>query len=414
MKQALQRPAQEAKVEIQMSTFSAGPQALGYLYQARVALAVLLEAPDEAVLRVEALDDIELVDAIESGSLSLIQLKHHVGAATLTDSSVDLWKSLRVWSEHAKQNKFTLDKTKILLLTTASVNDGSIAALLGITNRKTTEASARLLAICDTSTNKSLAESFAAFKSLSDGQRISLLSSLIIVPQNPDIAEIKKKINQLLRVAVRAHLVTPFSERVEGWWTDQVILHLLARTPKYKDGISAFVLHEQVAEIAESFREENLPIDFDEFDPSMDEVKASENKQYVVQLRAINANARTIRKAILDYHRAFNQRHRWLKDSLLLADELEKFEEKLRDEWERYFDLHCDDIDPSDAQALIKAGKAVLKWAELECALRIRPRVYTDYIRRGSFHMLADKKSPEIHWHPLFKVKMEANLAAAA
>lgn len=55
-----------------LATFSAGPQALGYLYQTRVALALLLEFPDEAVLRVEALDDIEISQALSANSLSLI------------------------------------------------------------------------------------------------------------------------------------------------------------------------------------------------------------------------------------------------------------------------------------------------------------------------------------------------------
>ena len=65
-----------------MTSFSAGPQALGYLYQARVALLLLLQAPDESRLKVEAMDDIELHDALAENSLALVQLKHHTTAAT--------------------------------------------------------------------------------------------------------------------------------------------------------------------------------------------------------------------------------------------------------------------------------------------------------------------------------------------
>lgn len=396
-----------------MTTFSAGPQALGYMYQARVALAMLLAAPDEAVLRVEALDDVEITGAVEAGSLSLVQLKHHVQAATLTDASTDLWKSLRVWSEQAAQNKFALETTRILLLTTASVKPNSIASMLGASNRNIADASKRMLEVCAASINKELKDAFIAFLALSDAQRIALLSSLTIIPKNPDIDSIKKDIHQLLRMAVRASFVIPFAERVEGWWFDRVVLHLLAKTAKYQDGISSFELHEQVAEIAESFREESLPIDFAELSLNSDEIEASIAKQYVVQLNAIQANPRTIRKAILDYHRAFNQRHRWLKDSLLLADELDGFEGRLRDEWERYFDHHCDDIDLNDPTALIKAGKEILRWAELESSLRIRSRVDAEYIRRGSFHMLADRNPPEIQWHPKFTELMESNLKAS-
>ena len=123
-----------------MTTFSAGPQALGYFYQARVALSLLLESPDEARLRVEALDDIEISDAVSAGSLSLIQLKHHTGDAALTDASPDLWKSLRVWSEQAKSAKFALDNVKMVRLTVWSIPAGSLSWLLSRVKRDVNEA----------------------------------------------------------------------------------------------------------------------------------------------------------------------------------------------------------------------------------------------------------------------------------
>jgi len=397
-----------------MTTFSAGPQALGYLYQARVALALLLESPDEAQLRVEALDDIDISDAVSAGSLSLIQLKHHTGDATLTDASTDLWKSLRVWSEQAKAAKFAFDNTKIIFFTTAKIGTGSIASLLGDSKRDATGAEKKLLNVASTSGNKSLTEAFDAFKQLTDGQRRSLLAAIHIVGSHLDIAGVKKKIDQQLRLAVRAKYLAPLSERVEGWWTDKVILHLLAKTPSYVNGISGFELHEHVASIAETFHEESLPIDYDSLGMTKDEVEASRNRQFVKQLEAIQAGSRTIRKAIFDYHRAYNQRHRWLRDSLVFPQELEKYEDRLRDEWERYFDHNFSDVDASDQQTLIAAGKTVLRWAEMECTLRIRPRVEADFVRRGSFHILAEKEPPDIYWHPKFKDLMAQTMSAAA
>ncbi|MFC5300603.1 ABC-three component system protein [Azospira restricta] len=397
-----------------MTTFSAAPQALGYLYQARVALALLLESPDEAYLRVEALDDIDISNAVIAGSLSLIQLKHHTGEATLTDASTDLWKSLRVWSEQAKAAKFSLDNAKIILFTTAKIGAGSIASLLGDSKRDLNKAETKLLNVASTSGNKSLKEAFDAFKELTEAQRKALLAAIHIVGGHPDIAGVKKKIDQQLRLAVRAKYLAPFSERVEGWWTDKVILHLLAKTPSYANGISGFELHEYVASVAETFHDESLPIDYDSLGMTDDEVDASRNRQYVKQLEAIQAGTRTIRKAIFDYHRAYNQRHRWLRDSLVFPRELEKYEERLSDEWERYFDHNFSDTDASDPQALIAAGKAVLKWAEMECTLRIRPRVEADFVRRGSFHILADKEPPGIYWHPKFQELMTQTMSAAA
>lgn len=212
---------------------------------------------------------------------------------------------------------------------------------------------------------------------------------------------------------MRAEHLEPFSERVEGWWTDKVILHLLAKNPRYADGITGFELHEFVASVAETFHDGSLPIDYDDLGMADDEVEVNRSRQYVKQLEAINTPARTIRKAIFDYHRAYNQRHRWLRDSLIFPEELEKYEERLCDEWERYFDHNFSFDAAADSHALVTAGKAILRWAELECDLRIRPRVEAEFVRRGSFHILADKAPPDVYWHPKFADQMAKTMTEA-
>lgn len=397
-----------------MTTFSAGPQALGYLYQARVALLLLLQAPDESRLKVEAMDDIELHDALAENSLALVQLKHHTTAATLTDASADLWKSLRVWAEQAKSHSFVVADTRIMLLTTAKVNPGSVAAMLAESGRDVDKAESKLMSIASSSENEALDPAFAAFRSLTPAQRRALLSKTYIIAEQANIAGTRKRIEQLLRLSVRAQYLSAFADRIEGWWNDKVVLHLLAKDPATVDGISGFELHEHVASAAESFHTESLPVDFEDSLLNDADIEASRSRQYVKQLEAINSSSKTIRKAILDHHRAYNQRHRWLKDGLLYVDELEKYEARLRDEWERFFEHHCDGVAPYDSTALIESGKRVLRWAELECSLRIRPRVDAEYVRRGCFHILADRSPPEVYWHPHFLAQMQATMLAAA
>ena len=79
------------------STFSTGPQSLGYHHQTRHALLALLRARrEDAVIYIEGLDGV----VVETGeSVGLDQLKHLVRReATLTDANSDLWKPLRVWA----------------------------------------------------------------------------------------------------------------------------------------------------------------------------------------------------------------------------------------------------------------------------------------------------------------------------
>lgn len=104
--------------------------AAGYLYQCQTALLELLrrgwDEPD-LILFLEKLDDVELqrADAREA-----LQIKHHTGkSGSVTDASVDLWRTLAVWLDvlpglaPGEQPSFTL-------LTTGRAPDGSAASLL--------------------------------------------------------------------------------------------------------------------------------------------------------------------------------------------------------------------------------------------------------------------------------------------
>jgi hypothetical protein len=80
------------------SDFSAAPSAMGYLFQMRSALVLLLRAKEpESVISIEKLDEVAFD---ENGvPAQLLQLKHRViNTANLTDSSTDLWKTMRVWA----------------------------------------------------------------------------------------------------------------------------------------------------------------------------------------------------------------------------------------------------------------------------------------------------------------------------
>ena len=86
------------------SVHSAAKSAVGYMYQARLALLEALRYAyrDSGIeIAVEKLDDVSFEK--DGGALELLQTKHHLKkSGDLTDSSVDLWKTLRVWAETSK------------------------------------------------------------------------------------------------------------------------------------------------------------------------------------------------------------------------------------------------------------------------------------------------------------------------
>ena len=84
------------------TSFSASDSALGYLFQCRFALLHSLRKlrtdDDDFLVSIETADDV--VFERQGSPIELLQLKRHVKhAANLTDASVDMWKSLRIWCE---------------------------------------------------------------------------------------------------------------------------------------------------------------------------------------------------------------------------------------------------------------------------------------------------------------------------
>lgn len=390
-----------------MAGFSASPQALGYLYQTRYALHLILNSREELELSIESLDDIVFE---ENGSpQELLQLKHHTTPASLTDSSSELWKTIRIWSTNFREGKIFLPDAALTLVTTAQASDDSIAALLRPDkNRQPKLAAKKLLDIANTSTNTSLEKAFEAFTSLSPHQQEMLIESIQILDGSPNILDTASLIKDRIKFAVDRQHQDAFYERVEGWWFGKMVRHLSSESTEL---VTGFEVVDKIHEISEQFGPEVLPIDYLEAEPPTPPDPDTDNRQFVMQLKAIAVNNRRIEKAILDYYRAFEQRSRWAREELLIGDELEQYEKKLVDEWERHFLAFQDDTTIDEAtiseQDWQQFGRKIYNWVDLEANIRIRPQVTEEYVMRGSYHILADRKSPGVWWHPKFLERLE-------
>jgi RHS repeat-associated protein len=112
---------------------AAGPAA-GYFFQPEVALKMLTEADAEASIAIEADDDI--TERIAQRVTQRSQLKHQtVPHGAFTDSSVDLWKTLSIWTTAAHAKEFNTKICKLVLVTNGTVSDCFI--------RKTVDAKAK-------------------------------------------------------------------------------------------------------------------------------------------------------------------------------------------------------------------------------------------------------------------------------
>ena len=100
-----------------------------------------------------------------------------------------------------------------------------------------------------------------------------------------------------------------------------------------------------------------------------------------------------------------------------MSNEIEKYEDKLVEEWGRYKAIACENItEESKDDACVAAGRDLYTWAERSTGeLRIRERVAEQYIVRGTFHILANgSPTPRVHWHPRFLEEIAKILEVAA
>jgi hypothetical protein len=110
-----------------MSAFDASAAAAGYAMQLRFSLVKALERLQAGIdwqVSIEAGDDIEIEEA--RGFTSYYQIKHRSTGTAITDSTADLWKTLRIWCTALEGNAIDVPSTHLILVTTASAPEGTI------------------------------------------------------------------------------------------------------------------------------------------------------------------------------------------------------------------------------------------------------------------------------------------------
>lgn len=392
------------------SPFSATAAALGYVYQFRYSLARALEGirsgSYEWSIAIEAADDIEV---IAGSSRELRQLKQ-VGRP-LTNSSGDLWKSIRVWATGINSGLIDPEVTQFYLVTTAAAPAGSIASLLGASpeDRDESAALAKLLEVCNASGSEDNKKSYKAFLEMTDNQRASMLRAIIVLQESTNTSGLRDELSDAIRVGMRRDYLDAMVERLEGWWFNKCISCLVDT----KDRITAEQLDSFVAELREQFHPDNLPIDHDIAGHLEPEVEPFAGHNFVGQVRLAEVSDRRIKYAVRDYLRAYAQRSRWARLNLMQPDELENYERILREEWELIFAQACDELGSDAAEAeKVRVARTIYAWVESAAVPPIRSMCTEGFVKRGSYHILAE--SNQVGWHPDFLERLSRILEPVA
>ena len=383
--------------------FSAPAPALGYLYQCKYALYEALKRLrdyQEFLVSVETLDDVVFEQT--GGAVELLQTKHHINSkCNLTDASVELWKTLRIWCERLENNEIDENST-LFLITTASVGKGTASAFLkNDKNRDIEKAMMRLNSTAKSSTSSTNVKAYTVYNKMPEERKKALLSMIYILDGLPDVLNIDSNIKKELFHAAKPEYLDSFLQRLEGWWYRQVISHLKSES---RDPISSISIVSEMNYLREQFKEDNLPIDEDLMSQSVD-ASGYKDHIFVKQLELINIGSRRLFHAIKYYFRATEQRSRWIREDLLFVGELDRYEQKLIEEWELVFDREKDKLgkDATEAKNL-KASEEIYNWVESHSHTPIRRGVIESAIARGSYQILSD--SQKVGWHIEFQNRL--------
>lgn len=388
--------------------YSAAASTLGYFYQCRYALLAALSRLSEGNrirMGIETLDDV--VFETDGSPLEVFQTKHHINAqASLADASPDLWKTLRIWIDGRCDGSIPAD-AQLFLITTAQCGDGSAASYLQPTGRDEPKALERLSATASTSTNESNRRAYQAFSALAPDDRAHLLNSITILDASPAINELDEKLRQAVFFAVERQFLDSYLQRLEGWWYRRVLAHLL---DDKANPILGEELEAEASRIRAQFKEDNLPIDVDILQATVN-ASGYRDRAFVEQLKLIEVNQNRILRAIKNYYRAFEQRSRWMREDLLYVGELDRYDDRLIEEWDILFQQMCDALgDESVEEVKIRAAHELYSWVESGTHSMIRPGVNEHAIARGTYQILADDL--RVGWHLEFHERLQSLLTS--
>jgi C-terminal domain 7 of the ABC-three component (ABC-3C) systems len=389
---------------------TAAPAALGYIYQCRWPLLALLR---DSADRPDCLITLELHDDVawdhDGTPTELLQVKHHINSVRgLGDKDVDWWRTIQAWMDVHDAADAT--GPRLAIVTTQLAPEGSAAAVLRPSARDVVLALQRL----ETAARDSQAEVTRAarerFLALTTAARAVFVARMHVLDTAPGFDDLDAEVRRELRHALpHAGHQDTFMDLLWSWWNAKVIDMLRGK----RRGVSYLEVSAYLDDLKGQFSSPDM-LPTTVFEGEFDQATVGDylDRPFVHQLRWVGTVNRTIQSAIIDYYRAYAQSARWVEDDLIGSDELDSFECRLKDEWEREFDFMVAGL-PADADDRTKreAGLRLLRERMNQAQVRLRARYDEPFFSRGIHHGLAD--DGRAGWHPEFEKRLEGILLGA-
>jgi hypothetical protein len=390
-----------------VANFDASASALGFQHQIRWALYELLMETKQSGDRtqrmtLEVYDDVAIVDD-EGRPRKAVQLKQHRGDQPLTDASVDLWKTLRVW---LRTPSLAQEGGPLLFLaTTAPIQNGSAAWFLQADSHLPNKA---LQILNEKSANRAAKATRAgkeAWAEASAAARAGLVARIRVVGHSPRIQDVDALLDAELAATVRAQHLADFRDRLWGWW-DSRCVQMLLKGSDPSVAVSAEELYARIQLIRDDFVQGALPIDV-HWTLDDEEFEAARGAVFAKQLEWIGVRDSNLTRTITDYLRAYAHTSQWVQDGDLFDDDLNRYEKALKTEWSNHFDDMLEDLETvgiSDPDDRAVQGRTLFRKLRESIHVTIRPGFTDPFHARGTRCKIANEGKHG--WHPDFEEKI--------
>lgn len=272
-----------------MSNHQASEQMIGYIYQIRYALYLLLKnKEEEANISIEKFDDIAFTEP-DGTSNTFIQLKHHTKKyGNLTDSSTDIWRTLNSWINELKKDIILLNNTKFLIITTAKSPNNSASSFLTFNSdaRDTDKAFELFNDVAQKSGNAAHKKFYDNFITHVDTISKKLIKNVYVIDSSTNIVDTAPEIQKELLFSCKQQHIPLIFERLEGWWINKTIEALTSYNPIF---VNTRQVASYIVDISQEYSGDNLPINIDELTIDLDSL-SFEGKLFYEQLKLIGTS----------------------------------------------------------------------------------------------------------------------------
>jgi hypothetical protein len=253
-----------------------------------------------------------------------------------------------------------------------------------------------LAAIASDSTQAAgTAKDRATFDSLGPDEQRALLRRVTVVDGVPPAQDSRAQLERALMSAHETRFVPVVADLVEGWWWPRVL-----RAIQTKEPVAASELRAIIDDARRTLTDHSLPIrDLVDLEHEQGPIGVPPSAKFVTRLHAIELSDRRIGRAVDDFLRASAHRSYWLRTTLVLPQELGRYDESLVVEWDDRCDRAFEPIDETSTSAeKVKAGRAIFDELTLDIQRPLRDAVREPFVQRGSLHVLAHRE--RLAWHP--------------